>query len=136
MAAPSQHTQDPVRVLIVDDHKLFADALSLFLERDHRIEVIGTASSGREAVDLALARYADVVLMDVFMRGMDGIEATKELRSVRPEAHVIVLSGIDSDDLGEQARAAGADGHLQKGLVHDKLVDAVLRAAQGQPPFA
>src|SRR5437868_6051548 len=129
MASRGQPTKGPIRVLIVDDHKLFADALSLFLDRDDRIEVVGTASSGHEAIDLALAEVADVVLMDVFMRGMDGLEATKRLRSVRPETHVIVLSGIDSEDLGEQARAAGAEGHLQKGLVHDRLVDAVLRAA-------
>lgn len=58
---------------MVDDQELFADALRMFLERDERVEVVGIASSGQEGIDLALARLADVVLMDVFMRGMDGL---------------------------------------------------------------
>ena len=118
-----------VRVLVVDDHQLFADALTMFLERDDRIEVIGKASSGQEAIDLALERYADVVLMDVFMRGMDGLEATQRLRAARPETHVIVTSGISNDELAAEARAAGADGHLQKVAIHTQVVDAVLQAA-------
>ena len=129
----SSGSSSSVRVLVVDDHELFADALKLFLVRDDRIEVIGVASSGQEAIDLALERGADVVLMDVFMRGMDGLEATKRLRAIRPETHVIVLTGLAGDEIRDEAREAGADGHLQKGAVHDHLVDAVLRVAHGQP---
>jgi len=129
----SSGSSSSVRVLVVDDHELFADALKLFLVRDDRIEVIGVASSGQEAIDLALERAADVVLMDVFMRGMDGLEATKRLRAIRPETHVIVLTGLAGDEIRDEAREAGADGHLQKGAVHDHLVEAVLRVAQGQP---
>ena len=130
MASPSPQTS--VRVLVVDDHALFADALTMFLQRDERIEVVGVASSGQEAIDLAQARLADVVLMDIFMRGMDGLEATKRLRAIRPETHVIVLTGLTGEEIGVEAREAGADGHLQKGAVHDHVVDAVLRAARGQ----
>ena len=129
MASPKPTPNQRVRVLVVDDHALFADALTMFLERDGRIEVIGKASSGQEAIDLAVANYADVVLMDVFMRGMNGLEATQKLRVLRPEAHVIVLSGLGTDEIAEQARAAGAEGHLQKGAVHDEVVAAVLAAA-------
>ena len=131
MASPS--LKPTIRVLVVDDHELFADALRMFLERDDRIEVIGVASSGQEAIDLAQTRLADVVLMDIFMRGMDGLQATKRLRAIRPETHVIVLTGLAGDEIGDEAREAGADGHLQKGAVHDHVVDAVLRVAQGQP---
>ena len=131
MASPSPQTS--VRVLVVDDHALFADALTMFLQRDERIEVVGVASSGQEAIDLAQARLADVVLMDIFMRGMDGLEATKRLRAIRPETHVIVLTGLSGDEIGGEARAAGADGHLQKGDVHDRIVEAVLRVAHGKP---
>jgi len=131
MASPS--SRPPVRVVVVDDHELFADALKMFLTRDARIEVVGVASSGQEAIDLALGLGADVVLMDIFMRGMDGLEATKRLRAIRPETHVIVLTGLSGDEIGDEAREAGADGHLQKGAVHDQVVEAVLRVAQGLP---
>ena len=131
MASPS--SRPPVRVVVVDDHELFADALKMYLTRDARIEVVGVASSGQEAIDLALGMGADVVLMDIFMRGMDGLEATKRLRAIRPETHVIVLTGLSGDEIGDEARQAGADGYLQKGAVHDQVVDAVLRVAQGLP---
>ncbi|TMK70091.1 MAG: response regulator transcription factor [Actinobacteria bacterium] len=130
MASPEP--RPPVRVLVVDDHELFAAALRMYLSRDDRIRVVGVASSGQEAIDLALAEGAEVVLMDIFMRGMDGLEATKRLRSIRPETRVIVLTGLSGDEVGVEARAAGADGHLQKGSVHEELVDAVLRVAAGE----
>jgi NarL family two-component system response regulator LiaR len=120
-------------VLVVDDHELFADALTMYLNRDRRIEVVGVASNGQEAIDLAVAHNADVVLMDIFMRGMDGLEATKRIRAIRPETHVIVLTGLSGDEVGPEALEAGADGHLQKGAVHDQVVEAVLRVAAGQP---
>jgi DNA-binding NarL/FixJ family response regulator len=129
----STSSEPTIRVLVVDDHELFADALKMFLTRDARIEVVGVASSGQEAIDLALERSADVVLMDIFMRGMDGLEATKRLLAVRPQTHVIVLTGLAGDDIGAQALEAGADGHLQKGAVHDRVVEAVLAVARGQP---
>ena len=131
MALPG--TRSPVRVLVVDDHQLFADALEMYLGRDDRIRVVGIASSGQQAIDLALAENADVVLMDIFMRGMDGLEATKRLLAIRPETHVIVLTGLTGDEIGTEALQAGADGHLQKGAVHDYVVDAVLRVAAGEP---
>jgi DNA-binding NarL/FixJ family response regulator len=120
----------PVRVLVVDDQKLFADALALFLAHEDGIEVVGTAASGQEAIDLALANAADVVLMDLFMPRMDGLEATKRLHSIRPETRVIVLSGLGDDDAAQQAREAGADAYLQKGRVHEQIVEAILAAAK------
>ena len=121
----SEHPNPRVRVLVVDDQKLFADALAMFLSHDDSIEVVGTASSGQEAIDLALAQVADVVLMDLFMPRMDGLEATKRLRTIRPETHVIVLSGLDEDGVAQQAREAGADAYLQKGKAHEHVVAAI-----------
>jgi DNA-binding NarL/FixJ family response regulator len=64
---------------------------------------------------------------------MDGLEATKRLRAIRPETRVIVLTGLSGDEVGSEALEAGADGHLQKGAMHDHVVDAVLRVAAGEP---
>jgi DNA-binding NarL/FixJ family response regulator len=119
-----------VRVLVVDDQKLFADSLALFLAHEDRIEVVGVAESGQEAIDLALAHAADVVLMDLFMPRMDGLEATKRLHGIRPQTHVIVLSGLGDDDAAAQALAAGADRYLQKGRVHELVVEAILAAVE------
>ena len=121
----SEHSNPRVRVLVVDDQKLFADALAMFLSHEDSIEVVGIAASGQEAIDLALARVADVVLMDLFMPRMDGLEATKRLRTICPEAHVIVLSGLDEDDVAQQAREAGAHAYLQKGKAHEHIVAAI-----------
>jgi DNA-binding NarL/FixJ family response regulator len=122
----------PVRVLVVDDQRLFADALAMFLAHKDGIDVIGTAASGQEAIDAALAEAADVVLMDLFMPRMDGLEATKRLRSIRPETHVIVISGLTDELVAEQARAAGADGFLAKGRVHEHIVEAIRAANEGR----
>jgi DNA-binding NarL/FixJ family response regulator len=122
----------PVRVLVVDDQQLFADALALFLAHEEGIEVVGIAASGQEAIDLALANGADVVLMDLFMPRMDGLEATERLHNIRPHTRVIVLSGLGEADVAQHAREAGADGFLQKGRVHEQLVEAILAVYQGR----
>lgn len=123
-------TNAPVRVLVVDDQRLFADALAMFLGQAAGIEVVGTAASGPEAIDLAVANLADVVLMDLFMPRMDGLEATKRLRSIRPETHVIVLSGLTDETVADEALAAGADGYLAKGRVHERIVEAIRNAVE------
>ncbi len=125
MASSNKSSDARVRVLVVDDQQLFADALAMFLGKESSIEVVGTAASGQEAIDLATSQLADVVLMDLFMPQMDGLEATQKLRMIRPEANVIVLSGLGADDVAEQARDAGAAAFLQKGKVHEQIVAAI-----------
>jgi DNA-binding NarL/FixJ family response regulator len=103
----------PVRVLIVEDHALFADSLKLLLDRDDSIEVVGIASDGQEAVDLALLFDPEVVLMDISLPTFDGYEATRRLHAIKP-AKVIALSGHDAGDVGDAARAAGMVSFLSK----------------------
>src|SRR5512132_3457608 len=89
----------PIRVLVVDDHALFAEALMLTLGIDDRIEVVGSASSGVEAVSLAEALRPDVVLMDVHMPSMDGIEATRRVRNVSPGSRVVMVTAARSPEI-------------------------------------
>jgi DNA-binding NarL/FixJ family response regulator len=119
---------DPIRVVIVDDHKMFAQALRVLLEEDDRIALVGTASTAEQGIELAVAERADVVVMDITMPGMDGLEATRRLHEARPESAVVVISG--TADFADAARAAGAQGFLTKGGVHDEVADAIVSAAR------
>jgi DNA-binding NarL/FixJ family response regulator len=121
--------QSPVRVVIVDDHRLFVDALALLLGHDDRLEVVGTASDGPTAIDLAVNGGAEVAVIDVRMPEVDGIETAKRLRKRSPETNVILVTGLDEAQIAEQAKEAGAVALLKKGALHEQLKEAILAAA-------
>jgi DNA-binding NarL/FixJ family response regulator len=114
-----------IRVLIADDHRLFAEALSAILSTDERIEVVGHANDGREAVDLAARLRPDVVLMDISMPVLDGIEAAALLRERRQAARVLMLTGSNSRADVDRARQAGAAGYVTKDRIAAELIDAI-----------
>lgn len=118
--------REVVRVLVVDDHALFAEALMLTLGIDDRIEVVGSASSGVEAVSLAEALRPDVVLMDVHMPSMDGIEATRRVRNVSPGSRVVMVTAARSPEIAHHALAAGAERCLTKDTPALRLIDTIL----------
>ena len=118
----------PIRVLIADDHRLFAEALEAILSGDGRIAVVGRAGDGQEAVTLAKKLKPDVVLMDVSMPVLDGIEATREIRSAS-KASVLMLSGSNSRSDVDQAREAGASGYVTKDRIASELVEAIVKVA-------
>jgi DNA-binding NarL/FixJ family response regulator len=120
--------REVVRVLVVDDHALFAEALMLTLGIDDRIEVVGSASSGVEAVSLAEALRPDVVLMDVHMPNMDGIEATRRLRNASPGSRVVMVTAARSPEVAYHALAAGAERCVTKDTTAVRLIDAILDA--------
>jgi len=120
--------RDQVSVVIADDQLHFAVALDAILSVDRRIAVVGRAENGREAVDLARELDPDVVLMDIAMPVMDGLEATREIGRESPETQVIMLTGSDSRQDVSRARTAGAAGYVTKDQISDDLVLAILRA--------
>jgi DNA-binding NarL/FixJ family response regulator len=121
-----------VRVLIVDDHALFAEALMLTLGIDDRIDVVGHASSGREGLTLARTLRPDVVLMDLHMPGMDGIEATKALLRVLPAVRVVMVTAANAPRCRQRAREAGAVRYVTKDTSARDLLDTVIEVAE--PP--
>jgi DNA-binding NarL/FixJ family response regulator len=118
-----------VRVLIADDQRLFAEALEAILSTDGRIAVVGRAADGESAVGLARDEHPDVVLMDIAMPVMDGIEATEAIRCEVPDTRVIVLTGSNAPRDVSRARAAGAAGYVTKDQIAGDLVRAILDAA-------
>jgi len=119
-------------VLIADDDHLMRAGLTAVLESDDRIEVIGQASTGREAIALTRRREPDVVLMDVQMPDLDGIAATRELAGAAPAARVLILTTFEEDDYIFGGLRAGASGFLLKRTPAEELIKAVHTVAAGE----
>lgn len=117
---------DRIRILIADDHRLFGQALEAILATDDRLEVVGHAGDGSEAVELATKLEPDVILMDIAMPVMDGLQATKEIRKQWPTACVLMLTGSNSRSDVDRAREVGAAGYVTKERVAAELIDAIL----------
>ncbi len=115
-----------VRVLIADDQRLFAEALEAILATDDRIDVAGRAHDGREAVELYEALTPDVVLMDIAMPVMDGLEAARRIRELNPHACILMLTGSNAREDVDRARRAGAAGYVTKDRIAAELIDAIL----------
>jgi DNA-binding NarL/FixJ family response regulator len=119
-----------LRVLIADDEPLFGEALEALLGVDERIEVVGRALDGTEAVELARKLDPDVVLMDLSMPGVNGFGATEQILADDGDAQVLVLSGSDDPADIAKARDAGARGYITKDRIAEQLVEAILDAAE------
>jgi DNA-binding NarL/FixJ family response regulator len=125
----------PVRVLVVDDQRLVREGVASLLALEPGIEVVGTAADGREAVEHAVTRAPDVVLMDVRMPGTDGVEATATVRRRAPGVRVVMLTTFDDEDYVVRALRAGASGYLLKDLPAADLARAVRLAHAGVDQF-
>jgi two-component system, NarL family, nitrate/nitrite response regulator NarL len=123
-------TTKPVRVLIADDHRLFAEALEAVLSVEKRIEVVGRAADGEEAVELARRLQPDVVALDISMPVMDGFEAAVQLELLERPPAVLMLTGSNAPEDVDRARRVGAKGYITKDAIAASLVDAILEAAR------
>jgi DNA-binding NarL/FixJ family response regulator len=119
-----------IRVLIADDHRLFAQALEAFLSNDERIEVVGKARDGEEAVKIARFKKPDVILMDIAMPKVDGVEATKRIRSNGGRPCVLMLTGSNSTGDVARAREAGASAYVTKDRIASQLIAVILELAE------
>jgi DNA-binding NarL/FixJ family response regulator len=118
-----------VRVLIADDHRLFAEALRAVLSADERIEVVGLADSGEDAIRKADELDPDVILMDISMPGVDGVEATRRILADRDDCRVLMVTGSDARQDVDAARAAGASGYMTKDRIAADLIGAIIDVA-------
>ncbi len=116
-----------IRLLIADDHALVRSGLRSMLEREPGIEIVGEARNGREAVELCRSLRPNLVLMDVRMPDMDGLEATRAIKRQLPEIGVLMVTMHENRDYMLEATKAGAAGYVLKDAPRDELVDAVRR---------
>ena len=123
----------PIRVLIADDHAIVRKGIRALLSEAGGFEVVGEAGDGQEAVLRALETQPDVVLMDLLMPGMDGIEATRQITSRQPQTRVLVLTSFAADNKVFPAIKAGALGYLLKDSSPDELVRAIRQVHRGEP---
>ena len=129
MPAADPESTHRTRVLIADDHRLFAETLEALLATDDRVDVVGHAHDGREAVERATRLAPDVVLMDISMPVMDGFEATRRIREHDAGACILMLTGSNAGEDVDGARQAGAAGYVTKDRIAAELVDAILEVA-------
>jgi len=127
---------DPIGILIADDHPVVRQGLRTFLETQDGLEVVGEASDGAEAAELAQQLLPDVVLMDLVMPGLDGVEATRRIRELSPSTKVIVLTSFDEDEKVFPSVKAGAAGYLLKDVRPQELAEAVRRVHAGEALLA
>jgi DNA-binding NarL/FixJ family response regulator len=125
-----------VSVLIADDHRLMREGTAALLRADERVEVVGLASDGREAIRLAEARRPSVVLLDLEMPGVGGIEACAALRERLPDTEVLILTVSENEPDLYAALRVGAAGYLLKDMPPSELVEAVVEAGSGEPRIA
>jgi DNA-binding NarL/FixJ family response regulator len=127
--------ENTIRVLIADDHPLFRDGMRGLLDSLPDTEVVGEASSGEEAVELARELQPDVILMDIKMPGINGIEATREILNTSPRIGVLVVTMFEDDDSVFAAMRAGARGYLLKDSSGQEVVHAIRAVASGEAIF-
>ncbi|MGC9334928.1 MAG: response regulator, partial [Anaerolineae bacterium] len=125
-----------IRVMAVDDHEIFRGGIRFLMLALDDVELVGEAHDGEEALSLCEQIHPDVVLMDMMMSGMAGIEATKAIRERYPSIQVIALTSFYDRELVQRAMQAGAIGYLLKGVSMEKLGEAIRSARAGQPTLS
>ena len=129
-------TSEPLRILIADDHLLFRDGLRALLTTDPELELAGEAGTGDEAIALAATAQPDVIIMDIQMPGLNGIEATRRIVNASPHIGILIVTMFDDDPSVFAAMRAGARGYLLKGAKHDEMLRAIRAVGGGEAIFS
>jgi DNA-binding NarL/FixJ family response regulator len=132
---PREQSEDEIRVLIADDHALFRYGMRAMLNSDPGFEVVGEAATGEEAVGKATELKPDIVLMDIQMPDLNGIDATRRIVQVDPGIGVVVVTMFEEDDSVFAAMRAGARGYVLKGADADEVVKVMRAVAEGEAHF-
>jgi len=127
---------EKINVLIVDDQQLVRDGIKALLEIKDDFTIVGTASDGQEAIEVLQKKTVDVVLMDIRMPGLGGIEATSQIRKFNKDIRIIMLTTFNNDDYIVKAIKAGANGYLLKDIPKDDLAEAIRLAYRGVSQFS
>jgi len=126
----------PIQVLVVDDYAMVRKGLKALLQEYEDIHVVGVAGNGAEAIELAEQLEPDVVLMDLLMPGMGGIEAIQQIIALRPDQRIIVLTALLEDDVITQSIRVGAMGYVRKDIQPEELVHSIRNVYAGQPAIS
>lgn len=129
-------SENKIRLLIVDDHKVVRNGLKIFISLYDDIELVGEAKNGRQALTLCAKTRPDVILMDLFMPVMDGPTAIRHIRQQYPETQIVALTSFEAEELVQQALEAGAIGFLYKDVEEEELVGAIRAAKAGKSVLA
>jgi DNA-binding NarL/FixJ family response regulator len=121
-----------IKVMIVDDHNLVREGLRAVFDQGDEVDVIGEAGSGEEAIEMVDKLKPDVILMDISMPGMNGIQATKVIRDSHPDAKIVILTMLDQEGYVYEAIKAGATGYMLKSTSSDELVNAIQTVYEGK----
>lgn len=126
----------PLRILLADDHAILRDGIRALLTDEPDLQVVGEAENGRQALDQARALRPDIVILDIGMPLLNGLEATTQIRRDVPDARVLVLTMHQNEEYLAQVLAAGASGYVLKDVAGRELVSAIRQVAQGEPFFS
>ena len=121
-----------IRVAVADDHNILREGLCLLLNKQDFIDVVAEASDGNQAIEIVRLHHPDVLLMDIAMPGINGLEAIEVVKGVSPETRIVILSRYEKDAYVHQALDAGAIGYVVKGDPSDELIEAIKCAAKGK----
>ena len=129
-------SKQPIRVMLVDDHEMVRRGLAVFLQSFDDLVLVGEAANGREAIDFLQDIEPDVILMDILMPEMGGIEAAQAIHDQHPEIKIIAMTSFEDEDIVKQAISSGAIGFLMKNTSIDELAAAIRNAVAGKPTLA